>query len=98
MQIATLRVLSQYACATCLTPLKYVHQLGTRVDRQRRSHRRVDNSIRQEKIIKARRLIFERGLPVDSKRVRDILQEGSLLPITVSFHCLVRRRSKLIFF
>jgi hypothetical protein len=45
---------------------------------------RVDDQARCNKINRARKLIFERGAPVDGKRVKSILNSESLVPTRVS--------------
>lgn len=89
MLIATLRNLGQYPCASCLIRKEYIHLLGTKVDEQRRSHKRSDDDERREKVSKAREHIFKNGNAVDSAKVKGILNEGSLLPIHVSRFCLL---------
>lgn len=45
---------------------------------------RVDDQARRKKIDHARKLIFQRGAPVDGKRVKSILNSESLVPTRVS--------------
>lgn len=84
MLIATLKNMGEYPCASCETPLKYIHMLGTTADGQRRAHKRIDNEDKQDKIENARRWIFESGYRVDSSRVKECLGPHSLIPTRVS--------------
>lgn len=45
---------------------------------------RVDDQARRKKIDQARKLIYQRGAPVDGKRVKSILNSESLVPTRVS--------------
>ena len=87
MLIATLKNLGAFPCASCETPLKYIHMLGTTADEQRRAHKRVDNDDRQDRVENSRRWIFENGNRVDSTRVKDCLGPHSIVPTRVSGPC-----------
>jgi len=59
--------------------------MGTEGDMlDRLTLQRVDDQARRNKINRARKLIFERGAPVDGKRVKSILNSESLVPTRVS--------------
>jgi hypothetical protein len=59
--------------------------MGTEGDMNDRiTLRRVDDQARRNKIDRARKLIFQRGAPVDGKRVKSVLNSESLVPTRVS--------------
>lgn len=61
-----------------------VPALGTQHDMDtRRNDRRVDSADRQIAVNKARDLIYNKGLNVNSKRVDDLLKPESLTPTEV---------------
>lgn len=57
--------------------------MGTKHDASRRSHERKDTHASQSMINRARQLIFEQGLSMNSKAVSRILGSASLLPVQV---------------
>jgi hypothetical protein len=57
--------------------------MGTRADKQRRSHVRNDDNQLRQAIAKAREYIFVRGVGVAGKWVRQVLAEKSFMPIQV---------------
>jgi hypothetical protein len=61
-----------------------VPDMGTQQDMtQRQLLVRVDNNDRQNKILDARRLIYERNYAINSPQVQALLKEESLIPTTV---------------
>jgi hypothetical protein len=59
--------------------------MGTKIDMQNRvSYARVDDGIRQAKIAKARKLVYEKGASVNGNTVKNILGAESMVPTTVS--------------
>lgn len=82
MLIATLRTLGQFPCASCLVHKGDLHLFGME---ENEWNRRVDDPERLYKIRRARKLIFENGKGVESKVVKDILSDQSLIPVNVSF-------------
>lgn len=59
--------------------------MGTEGDMNDRiTLRRVDDQARRNKIDRACKLIFQRGAPVDGKRVKSVLNSESLVPTRVS--------------
>ena len=77
MLIASLRNLGQFPCASCMVRRDEIHEFET-------SEERIDDEERRYKIGRARKLIFENGKGVESKVVKDILSDGSLIPVNVS--------------
>lgn len=64
-------------------------KMGTVRDMKLRIKRyRVDNPKRRVTIKAARRLIFEMGATVHGERIRDLLDDGSYVPINVSLFLL----------
>lgn len=63
--------------------MKQIHEAGTRVDYQRRAHKREDTRPWQLTINRVRRWIFE-GKNMASKPVKAPLKERSQFPIQVS--------------
>ncbi len=49
---------------------------------------RKDSEARQQKVEKARQLIYEKGIAITSKKIEDILQPQSLTPTRVSTRLL----------
>jgi hypothetical protein len=61
-----------------------VPDMGTQQDMtQRQLLVRVDNNDRQNKILDARRLIYERNYAINSPQVQALLKDESLIPTTV---------------
>lgn len=82
--IAGIRNLGVCPCPQCLIPKSRVHNIGTATDmHQRKSLLRVDNSHRRDKIIVARRVIYEKQYQVNSKAVEWMLQTESWVPNVV---------------
>ena len=60
--------------------------------------KRVDNLARQEAVAHARKLLFEKGVSITSKRISDILGAKSLVPTHVSEEtilCSIRSNHRL---
>lgn len=103
--MACIKYLSQCACARCLVLKSKFPLLGSKRDMQDRVKlKRVDDEARREKIESARKLIFEKGISLGSKRITDILGAKSLVPtrvcpndaflpcsaLTISIECILR--------
>ena len=59
--------------------------MGTKLDmRSRRDNIRVDDHIRRITVEQARRIVFDHGVPLSSKRLKDILGKFSGIPTRVS--------------
>jgi len=87
MLVLCLKQLSKHLCGLCLTTKHQVYQLGTVFDMKRhKTKAREDSDDILDKIMRARRLIFEAGYSCDSDCVNDILAGESLLPIQVCFN------------
>jgi hypothetical protein len=79
-----LKYLSLFPCPRCLVTKPKVHLLGSASDgRVRRNHRRVDNEHRRQRVERARRAIYVKGVNISSHKIDEILGEGSLVPTRV---------------
>jgi hypothetical protein len=64
--------------------MTHVHDMGTRRDMsQRQSLIRVDDADRRNKVLSARRLIYESNYATNSTRIEAHLKDESLTPIMV---------------
>lgn len=76
--------LSSCPCPRCLVSKSRVHLLGTKLDMAARSNQpRTDDEKTQEAILKARRLIYEKGKVKKSTSVLPLLEPKSLVPTQV---------------
>ncbi len=78
-----MRHLGECPCPRCLIKMKDIAAAGTRVDDQRRSHKRVDTQPLQRLLERVRGWAFK-GRSMASKAFKKPLQELSLFPIRVS--------------
>lgn len=81
--LACLRFLGKCPCPTCLTKKKWVHELGSYRDAQRRMHLRRDTAEVRASIAQTRLWIFEAGKSIASSYVEALLKPTSLLPTQV---------------
>lgn len=81
--LATIRNLGKCPCPRCEIRKEYISGIGTTVDRQRRSHKRVDSDARIARIATARKVIFKTGAAVTSTRVENLLKPRSEVPTQV---------------
>jgi hypothetical protein len=59
--------------------------MGTCLDmRNRHDNIRIDDHIRQATVERARRLVFEQGIPLSSNRLKEVLGRFSGVPTHVS--------------
>ena len=85
--IASIRNLGTCPCPRCCIPLNCVYQTGMPGDRNRRTTlARVDDARRQNLVVAARRIIYEKHYQINSKAVEDLLRNESLTPNVV---CLI---------
>lgn len=74
-------------CPRCTVAKEDIPGLGTLVDMATRvEKRRADTADRQNRIEKARELIYKDGYVVNSTRVDDLLKVDSLVPTVVCCH------------
>ncbi|RDX40877.1 hypothetical protein OH76DRAFT_1304372, partial [Lentinus brumalis] len=80
--IIAMRHLGECPCPRCLIKMKDIAAAGTRVDDQRRSHKRVDTQPLQRLLERVRGWAFK-GRSMASKAFKKPLQELSLFPIRI---------------
>ncbi|THV02952.1 hypothetical protein K435DRAFT_652343 [Dendrothele bispora CBS 962.96] len=79
--LAAMMFLSEYPCPTCLTKKDQIPDIGTINGMKRLIKKsRVDSEERQERVIAVKKLIFIQGCAVRSRRVLQILKDGSYVP------------------
>jgi hypothetical protein len=89
---------AEHPCPRCLVKKIDTIKMGTRLDMHyRRVNIRVDNHARQTTVEHARRLVFEQGIPLSSKRLKDVLGKYSGVPTHVSPLYVTRFLTVLIF-
>lgn len=82
--LATLRQDGFCCCIRCEAEKAEIRLLGTSRDKEIRAEKLREDSERRRRLIrKARKLIYEKGLPVNSKKVEDLLRAASLVPTEV---------------
>jgi len=87
--LANIKFLGQCPCPRCLVKKVDVPKMGTKSDMTRReATARVDDDARRWNIKRARKLIFEKGVRIEGKHIRDLLGPQSLVPTRVSFKFL----------
>lgn len=96
--IATVRDMGNFPCPRCKIAKTQLPGLGTVTDMKiRQEGIRVDTQ-RQTKVAAARKLIYEDGYVVNSKRVDDLLKDESLVPTTVSQLMLIQTLPEMMSF
>jgi hypothetical protein len=85
MLMTCLRYLAMCPCPRCLLLKSRIPRIGSNADEINRVKlARLDSNARRRKIETARRLIFDQGVNVSSKRIDNLLQSQSLVPTRVS--------------
>jgi hypothetical protein len=86
--LSGIKSLGQCPCLRCLTKKTEIPLMGTKRDMKCRiRHMRKDDGKHHREVEDAGRLIFQLGVPVDGSRVKNILNDESLVPTRVSFQC-----------
>ncbi len=80
--LAAMRHLAKCPCPRCLIKLNQISAAGTKIDYQRRAHKRVDTKPLQLTLKRVRRWIFE-GANMAGKNIQAPLKDHSLFPIQV---------------
>ena len=71
-------------CPRCLIPKSRVHQIAAEMDMlQRKLLQRSDTKERRDKVVAARRLIYEAHYAVHTSQVEELLKSESLVPTLV---------------
>jgi len=72
-------------CPRCLVEKCNIREFGSKADlRRRETLERIDDGLRQFDVEAARKLIYTKGVRVNSERVKGILGPKSLVPTRVS--------------
>lgn len=89
--MSCIKYLALCPCPDCKVLKSRIYLLGSKSDMHARQRLlRTDSNDRRRRIELARRLIFERGVNVTSKRIEEILGSESLVPIRVrTFQAIV---------
>ncbi|KAI9462000.1 hypothetical protein BJY52DRAFT_1101913, partial [Lactarius psammicola] len=67
---ACIKFLGKHPCPRCLVKKEQIAELGTKMDTKRRKQlARIDNNHRKQLVERARRKIYVKGVPVNSKIV-----------------------------
>ncbi|KAH9172689.1 hypothetical protein EDB89DRAFT_1832399, partial [Lactarius sanguifluus] len=77
--LAAIKNMGRSPCPHCLILLKETGGVGTRPDTRLRQRLRIDNERRRQKVEAARKLIYQKGFTITSKRVQDILGNYSMV-------------------
>ncbi|CDO69407.1 hypothetical protein BN946_scf184791.g2 [Trametes cinnabarina] len=84
--LATVRDMGNCPCPRCLVPKEKIAELGTSRDQDSRVRlMRRDDRARQTTVQRARNLILEKGLGVNSSAVEALLKPQSLVPTSNAF-------------
>jgi hypothetical protein len=82
--LSTIKSNAEHPCPRCLVKKIDTIKMGTRLDMRNRSDNiRVDDHIRWTTVERAKRLVFEQGIPLSSNRLKDILGKFSGVPTQV---------------
>lgn len=77
--LATIHQDGVCCCPRCLVEKDEIRRLGTADDHAlRQEYRRFDDAEQRRLIQKARKLIYEKGVPVNSKKIEKLLRQASL--------------------
>jgi hypothetical protein len=83
--LSTMKSNAEHPCPRCFVKKIDTIKMGMQFDlRYRRTNVRIDDHLRQFDVRHARRLIFEKGIPLSSDRLTRILGKYSGIPTYVS--------------
>jgi hypothetical protein len=83
--LASIKYLGKHPCPRCLVEKCHIREFGSKADLARREKLlRIDDGPRQFDIESARKLIYTKGVRINSKRIAAILDPKSLVPTRVS--------------
>ncbi|KAL1936950.1 hypothetical protein VTO73DRAFT_3264 [Trametes versicolor] len=83
--LTALKPLSNHPCPRCLIHHDDLCEAGTPEDAERRAEKRVDSEDLRKTILRARKLVLEKGRSLKSKKVQALLEPQSLNPIQSAF-------------
>jgi hypothetical protein len=95
--LACIKNLGTFPCPRCLVAKAEIPALGTELDMQRRQCApgiRTDNDSWKHRVERARKAIYVKGKPITSKRVDELLGDGSLVPTRVCLIHLISQDNK----
>jgi hypothetical protein len=79
--LSTIKSNAEHPCPRCLVKKVDTIKMGTRSDmRKRHVNIRIDDHIRRTTVDRARRLVFEQGIPLSSTRLKKVLGNFSGVP------------------
>lgn len=91
--IAGIRNLGCCPCPRCLMPLCTVDSMGKPRDMmQRNSLLRVDDARRRNRVVAARKILYEKQYTVNSKAIENLLHGESLVPTMVGYKIIMSLR------
>jgi hypothetical protein len=83
--LATIKCLGQNPCPRCLVQKEDIALVGTNANITTHNHHlQTDNDTMRQKVERARKIIFTKGLGVKSNQIEKILKDYSNVPIRVS--------------
>ncbi|EMD41493.1 hypothetical protein CERSUDRAFT_90057 [Gelatoporia subvermispora B] len=86
IQRTSIKTLAKYPCPRCHVKKTHISEIGNKRDMWRRHNgKRLDDSLRRTNVEIAHKIIFESGVPVNSKRVNIILNDASFTPTHNAF-------------
>ncbi|KAF8802003.1 hypothetical protein BYT27DRAFT_7226594 [Phlegmacium glaucopus] len=84
--LACIKYLGSFPCPRCLVPNHQISELGTKNDQKRREKlARIDNEHRRDTVELARKWIYEKGINVKSKSIKDLLGPKGWTPTRNAF-------------
>ena len=89
--LACIKCLGRHPCPNCDVLMKDIWKMGRPpMGEDRIEQIRHDTAFVQQRLTKARKLIFEGKASIGSKKIEDELQFASLIPARVSFFILLK--------
>ena len=85
--LSTIKKNAEHPCPRCLVKKVDTIKMGMKLDmRSRCDNIHIDDHIRQTMVDIGRRLVFEQGIPLVSKQLKEVLRTFSGIPTHVSLH------------
>ncbi len=82
--LSTIKSNAEHPCPRCLVKKVDTLKMGTQSDmRNRQVNLQIDDHTRRATVDRARQLVFKQGIPLSSKRLKDVLGKFSGVPIHV---------------
>ncbi|KAF9554492.1 hypothetical protein CPC08DRAFT_727124 [Agrocybe pediades] len=84
--VACMKYLTHCMCPRCTSKKALISQIGSKLDMRRRVKlKRIDNDYRLYDIGVVRKMMFEDGISITSKKIKDILEPTSAVPTQNAF-------------